>query len=102
MRYLEPRLTMRDYRDWSDRDLVLASGPVEGAVRPGVEQRLDAAGLRWIPGYAEARLRLRCLEINGDWDAFFARATAAIPAELPPRDPVPIRTGDPIPLKLAA
>ena len=29
--------------------------------------------MRWIKERAEALLQLRCIEINGDWDAFIAR-----------------------------
>ena len=72
--YLEPRLAMMRYREWRDQDLVLATGQVEGAVRHVVGERLDAAGMRWIPGRAQALLHLRCIELNGDWEAFIAWA----------------------------
>ena len=26
--------------------------------------------MRWIKEHAEALLQLRCIEVNGDWDAF--------------------------------
>ena len=29
-------------------------------------------GMRWIRERAEALLQLRCIEINGDWEAFFS------------------------------
>ena len=32
---------------------------------------MDCSGMRWIPERAEALLRLRCIELNGDWDRFF-------------------------------
>jgi hypothetical protein len=69
---LEPRLGMMRYREWREQDLVLATGQVEGAVRPVVGEWFDCAGMRWIPGRAEALLHLRCIERNGDWDAFLA------------------------------
>ena len=48
------------------------SGAVEGAIRSVIGGRFDQGGMRWIKERAEALLQhqLRCLEINGDWDAF--------------------------------
>ena len=37
-----------------------------------IGERLDNSGMRWIVERAEAVLLLRCIEVNGDWDAFFA------------------------------
>ena len=51
---------------------MLASGVVEGAARYVIGERLDQSGMRWIVERAEAVLLLRCIEVNGDWDAFFA------------------------------
>jgi len=70
--YLEPRLSMLRYAYCKRQDLVLASGQVEGAVRYVVAQRFDCSGMRWIVENAESLLQLRCLEVNGDWEAFFA------------------------------
>jgi hypothetical protein len=63
---------------------------------------MDAAGMRWVPGSAEARRRRRCIEVNGAGGRFCARAWRAIARDLHTRDPVQIRTGQPIPLDLAA
>ena len=35
-----------------------------------VGERLDNSGMRWIEERAEAVLLLRCIEVNGDWEAF--------------------------------
>jgi hypothetical protein len=69
--YLEKRQEMMDYGKWREQDLVLASGVVEGAARHVIGERLDNSGMRWVVQRAEAMLLLRCIEINGDWDAFF-------------------------------
>ena len=69
--YMEPRLSMMKYRKLIEEDLVIASGIVEGAARYVVGERMDCSGMRWIPERAEALLRLRCIELNGDWDSFF-------------------------------
>lgn len=70
--YLEKRLSMMAYQDLIDEDMVIASGIVEGAARYVVGERLDCSGMRWIPERAEALLHLRCIELNGDWERFFA------------------------------
>src|SRR6266851_476323 len=70
--YLEKRLAMMAYKDLIEADLVIASGIVEGAARSVVGERLDCSGMRWIPERAEAVLHLRCIELNGEWERFFA------------------------------
>lgn len=68
--YLETRLDMLHYQEWLEKDLVIASGQVEGAVRHVVGERFDCSGMRWTQGKAEPLLHLRCLELNGDWQGF--------------------------------
>ena len=58
------------YGELIERDLVIASGVIEGAARYVIGERLDCSGMRWITGRAEALLQLRCIELNGDWDRF--------------------------------
>lgn len=96
IKYLEPRLAMMRYHEWRQQDLVLASGQVEGAVRHVVGERLDCAGMRWIPGRAEALLHLRCIELNGDWDEFIAWTAGQHQAMLIARQTVLIRTNQPL------
>lgn len=97
--YFEPRLGMMQYRAWRDQDLVIASGQVEGAVRHVVGERLDCAGMRWIPGKAEARLPLRCIELNGDWEAFIAWSDQQHTQRLLDRQAVQIRSNQPLKCK---
>lgn len=68
--YMAKRVHMMNYDVLEAADLELSSGMVEGAVRYVVSQRFDEGGMRWIKERAEALLQLRCIEINGDWDAF--------------------------------
>ena len=70
--YLEKRLDMMSYGEWQERDLVIASGQAEGTVRHLVGERFDCSGMRWRREKAEALLHLRCIELNGDWQHFFA------------------------------
>ena len=69
---LHKRLSMMAYKDLIEDDMVIASGLVEGAARYVVGERLDCSGMRWIPERAEAVLHLRCIELNGEWERFFA------------------------------
>jgi hypothetical protein len=69
--YMEERLSMMEYKKLIEEDLVIASGIVEGAARYVIGERLDCSGMRWIPERAEALLHLRCIELNGEWEAFF-------------------------------
>ena len=69
-RYLEKRLGQMNYKELRAQDLEIGSGAVEGAVKYVIGRRCDHGGMRWIKERAEALLQLRCLEINGHWDAF--------------------------------
>jgi hypothetical protein len=99
-RYLEHRRDKILYGSLRRRDLVIATGNAEGAVRHIIANRCDSSGMRWIKERAQAVLQLRCIEINGDWPAFEAfvhdrlraeaaldcvpqRLQTAIPKELP-------------------
>ena len=69
--YISARLSMMDYKNLIEEDLVIASGIVEGAARYVIGERMDCSGMRWIPERAEALLHLRCIELNGEWESFF-------------------------------
>jgi hypothetical protein len=94
--YIASRVEMMRYGRWREQDLVIASGQVEGAVRQVVGQRLDCAGMRWIVGRAEAILQLRCIELNGDWDAFIAWTQQQYHRRLLERQAVQIRSKEPL------
>jgi hypothetical protein len=70
--YLTKRLDKINYKSLRDRDLEISSGSVEGAVNYVIAKRFDSGGMRWIKDRSEALLQLRCIEINGDWDAFIS------------------------------
>lgn len=100
--YMEPRLDMMDYGHWLEQDLVIASGQVEGTVRHLVGERFDCAGMRWVQAKAEALLHLRCIELNGDWEHFFAWTCKRTQSRLRKRERVKILTDQPITLATAA
>ena len=70
--YLRKRLGQLRYQYLMEQDLELATGAVEGGIKDIVGRRFDHGGMRWVPARAEALLHLRCIEANGEWDAFVA------------------------------
>jgi hypothetical protein len=100
--YLEARVKLMDYGRLRNEDLVIASGVVEGAARYVVGERLDNSGMRWIEERAEAPLLLRCIEVNGDWDAFMSWSQEQRIQELERGQIVQIRSKTPTQLPDAA
>jgi Uncharacterised protein family (UPF0236) len=100
--YLEKRLDMMRYREWLEHDLVLASGQAEGTVRHLVGERFDCSGMRWRREKAEMLLHLRCIELNGDWQHFFAWTEKRIRRRLDKGERLKILTDQPLPLAKAA
>lgn len=76
--YIEKRLQHLNYKDLLRQDLEIGTGAVEGAIKNLMGRRMDHGGMRWIKERAEALLQLRCIDANGDWDAFVARVHAAM------------------------
>ena len=72
VRYIDKRIDHINYDDLLAQDLEIGSGAVEGAIKYVIGRRCDHGGMRWIKERAEAVLQLRCIEINGHWDAFVA------------------------------
>jgi hypothetical protein len=100
--YLEARVKLMDYGRLRKKDLVIASGVVEGAARYVVGERLDNSGMRWIEERAEAVLLLRCIEVNGDWEAFMRWSQEQRNQELERGQAVQIRSKVPTQLPVAA
>jgi hypothetical protein len=100
--YLEARVKLMDYGRLRKEDLVIATGVVEGAARYVVGERLDNSGMRWIEERAEAVLLLRCIEVNGDWEAFMEWSQGQRTQELQRGQVVQIRSKTPTQLPEAA
>jgi len=100
--YMSKRLPMMQYATWLKQDLVIASGQVEGTVRQLVGERFDCAGMRWLQGKAEALLHLRCIELNGDWQHFYAWMQRRHKRRLSNGGRVKVLTNQPILLTKAA
>jgi hypothetical protein len=79
-------------------DLPIGTGVIEGAIRNLIRVRLDGPGMRWSRDRAEHVLHLRCILLNGQWDAFtrFIEARAMRLAA----QPTPTRTHDAKPQQL--
>jgi hypothetical protein len=69
--YLETNMNAIRYREFLAAGLPIATGVIEGACRHLVQDRLGITGARWGLDSAEAVLRLRALNTNGDWDAYW-------------------------------
>jgi hypothetical protein len=100
--YLEKRLDMMHYGAWLEQDLVIASGQAEGTVRHLVGERFDCSGMRWRREKAEMLLHLRCIELNGDWQHFFAWTEKRIRRRLGNGERLKILTDQPLTLAKAA
>ena len=99
--YMEPRLSMMNYAELRREDMVIGSGQVEGGVRHVIGQRMDSAAMRWVREKAEAMLQLRCIMINGDWEAFASWHAEQRWRELAERGRVRVMTDQGIPLPMA-
>lgn len=70
IRYLKNNIERMPYAKLRADGLPIGSGAIEGAIRQLVRLRLDGPGMRWSPARAEYILHLRCIVLNGQWDAF--------------------------------
>jgi hypothetical protein len=81
IRYIDNRLDQLNYHELIAQDLEIGSGAVEGAIKNVIGKRCDHGGMRWIKERVEAILQLRCIEINGHWDAFVSSVNDQMKAE---------------------
>jgi hypothetical protein len=70
LNYIEKRRAKLKYRELIADDLEIGTGMVEGVIKNLVGKRCDHGGMRWIKERCEALLQLRCVDMNGEWDAF--------------------------------
>ena len=100
--FFEARRDIMRYDEYRREDLVLATGVIEGACRYVVKERLDCAGMRWSLEGAERLLQLRCIELNGDWEAFITSASDETTQELVAGKVVKLRHQKPKPSSRAS
>lgn len=59
------------YDDYLAKGRPIASGPVEGACKNLIKDRMERSGMRWTPAMAEAVVKLRAIYLSGDFDAYW-------------------------------
>jgi len=64
------RARMR-YDEYLARGWPIASGPVEGACKNLIKDRMERSGMRWTEGMAEAIVQLRAIYLSGDFDRYW-------------------------------
>lgn len=82
VRYLRNNAQHLKYDEYLAKGYPIATGVIEGACRHLVKDRMAITGARWGIRTAEAILRLRALQINGDWDEYWTFHQAQCAARL--------------------
>jgi hypothetical protein len=59
------------YHEYLAQGLPIASGPVEGACKNLIKDRMERSGMRWTALMAEAIVKLRALYLSDDFDAYW-------------------------------
>ena len=62
---------LRRYDEYLAKGWPIASGPVEGACKNLIKDRMERSGMRWTPAMAEAVVKLRAIFISGDFDGYW-------------------------------
>jgi hypothetical protein len=60
------------YHHYLEQGWPIASGPVEGACKNLIKDRMERSGMRWTEAMAEAIVKLRALYLSGDFDAYWS------------------------------
>jgi hypothetical protein len=64
------RVRMR-YDQYLAHGWPIASGPVEGACKNLIKDRMERSGMRWTEQMAEALVQLRAIHLSGDFDRYW-------------------------------
>ena len=70
--YLYRNRTRMRYNKYLAQGLPIASGPVEGACKSLIKDRMERSGMRWTEGMAEAIVKLRAIYLSGDLDQYWS------------------------------
>jgi len=70
--YLYRNRTRMRYNEYLAQGLPIASGPVEGACKSPIKDRMERSGMRWTEGMAEAIVKLRAIYLSGDRDPYWS------------------------------
>ena len=69
--YFENNRDRMRYHEYLALGLPIASGPVEGACKNLIKDRMERSGMRWTPAMAEAIVQLRSLYLSGDLEDYW-------------------------------
>ena len=69
--YLYRNRTRMRYNEYLANGWPIASGPVEGACKNLIRDRMERSGMRWTPQMAEAIVQLRAVYLSGDFDQYW-------------------------------
>ena len=69
--YFENNAAYMRYNEYLALGFPIASGPVEGACKNLIKDRMERSGMRWTPSMAEAIVKLRSLYLSGDFDDYW-------------------------------
>lgn len=70
--YLYRNRTRMCYDQYLADGWPIASGPVEGACKNLIKDRMERSGMRWTEGMAEAIVQLRAIYLSGDFDRYWS------------------------------
>ena len=69
--YLYRNRTRMRYDEYLANGWPIASGPVEGACKNLIKDRMERSGMRWTEQMAEAIVQLRAVYLSGDFDSYW-------------------------------
>jgi hypothetical protein len=70
--YLYRNRARMHYDEYLAKGWPIASGPVEGACKNLIKDRMERSGMRWTEQMAEAIVQLRAIYLSGDFDRYWA------------------------------
>lgn len=70
--YFHNNVRYMRYHQYLASGFPIASGPVEGACKNLIKDRMERSGMRWTPAMAEAIVKLRSLYLSGDFDDYWS------------------------------
>jgi len=71
-KYLYRNRTRMRYDQYLSQGWPIASGPVEGACKNLIKDRMERSGMRWTEPMAEAIVQLRAIYLSGDFDRYWS------------------------------
>lgn len=69
--YLYKNRSRMCYDEYLNNGWPIASGPVEGACKNLIKDRMERSGMRWTQQMAEAIVKLRAIYLSGDFERYW-------------------------------